>query len=223
MKQILNQNIPISYNWKFPIRLLDQEISIIENEISEIFMEIERMVRFTTSFDVNIEKVENTQTLNAFDSMPDDTKLQFLAWLARLDQDAGKFALLWDERTIFPFLYGVLGGDLANAKSRSENKTSELTDIEIGILFDLILSCFLKPLRGGFRKYWNEFYPRIDQIEFDRKGSLDLFPANELCLFIPFKMKWISDSKILFESQCVFIFSQTFLRKFKWRSSYGKI
>ncbi|MGJ4734875.1 hypothetical protein [Leptospira levettii] len=222
MNQKINRNEAVVYNWKIPNRLLNDEIGIIESAFDSILISIERSIKRITSFTVCIEKSEEPKIIS-FSDLPNSTKLQFLSWSASLERKEEKFAMLWDASSISPLLYGVLGGSLANAIHRIDRKETEITDIEIGILFDLIIECFLKPIFNGFSSYHQEFKPRIDAIEPESHESLQLFPKNEICLVFPLIIKWKEDSNDFFTSQSMFIFSQSFLRQYQWRLSYGKI
>ncbi|EKJ85962.1 hypothetical protein CLV96_3846 [Leptospira meyeri] len=222
MHQNTNQLGPIVYNWKKPLRLLREEIEIIKSAFDAILVAMERNMQRVTSFPVSIEMSEPPKILT-FGDLPDSTKLQFLFWSARLERKEETFAMLWDETSITPLLYGVLGGSLANAKHRINRKENQITNIEIGILFDLIMDCFMKPIINGFSMYHPNLKPRIDTIEPETRESLQLFPENEICMIFPLVIKWKVGSSDLFLGHCIFIFSQTFLRKFHWRGGNGKI
>lgn len=136
-----------------------------------------------------------------------------LFWYARIEGEPIKFAMVWDNKTFVPILYGILGGKLSNTKQRLKKETDILTDIEISLLYDPIVQCFLNPIRIVFQAQNPEIRISLDEIQDRSNGFSDILVQQEQYLLVPLRILWEDHSKHQVESLCRWIFPLSFLRK----------
>lgn len=206
---------PVPYNWLSPIRLLDEEIVIISKVMNQLVRELETYMPYHITFKVTITMEE--AKLISYCEFAQKINSTQSGWLGRLDDKSGKFAMLWDENTIAPLLYGVSGGSITGAIRRTQRKQREITDIEMSILADYIIRCFISPIRFVFSNYDSNFNPRLDTLEYQYRAMQMIFSDSERSLVFTMKFIWRDETEECIESKCYMIFSQEFLRNFNWR------
>lgn len=202
-----------------PIRILDEEIAVIEEVFCRVNQDIKTAFSYWTSFSSE-SRIQQSE-IRLFGDLEKDLSDKMF-WTGRINDTTSRFAMFWDESTIAPILYGVLGGDIEGVRKRILSSRKELTNIELGILFDPILQCFINPINNQFSNFNPGNHLLLDQMSFRLNDASGLFHGNEFCYVKTFHYFWISGQNESIASKCHFVLPQTFIRKYNWRSKNAK-
>jgi flagellar motor switch protein FliM len=202
-----------TYDWKQPIRILDEEVEIFDKAHKTASITLTYGCRHLSGFNVSVSALPATLiTASELIQSLDPRSAYFSACE---ENNREYFYMFWDEKTTAPIIKGMLGGTLESALKRIENKNVELTDVEISLLEGFIIR-ILANIRLGFFDVV-ELRPRISNIQSDLNCIEVDFPEYSMGIYIPLQFRWESEGKILIEGLTHFFYKPEFIRNYNWR------
>ncbi len=201
------------YNWKRPVRLLEEEIHILSTLNQNIIRLFGNTFKIQTGLNVSIEGSE-PNILTARELIP-NLSTDSIYFCAKPENKFGFLFLFFDEATVSVLVTSLFGGSLSRASERIPRKNKQLTDFELTVLervFLRMIGIIREGLNTDLDLILRLYYIREELQEFSRDIG-----DGELGLCFPFQMIWSDADGNRHESKCNLYYTQDFLRNTQWR------